>query len=176
MGAAFTFRAGAGFPGEVSRQENSIIEPVVLNAATPPAFFGQPMIADSVTGVIRPFVAGDTGLTSFYGVLVRSFPQSQATATNFGNTPLGGTGTPPTSGPASLLVSGYIIVQVPIGAPLAIKNGPVFIWCAASTGSHIQGGFETVAGSTAAIGGSGITIHYNGPQDANGNIELVFNI
>lgn len=176
MGAAFTFRAGAGFPGEVSRQENSIIEPVVLNAATPPTFFGQPMLADATTGAIRPIVTADTtSLVAFYGVLVRSFPQSQATATNFGNTPLGGAGTPPTSGPAGLLISGYIIVQVPVAQTLAIKNGLVYIWVAASTGAHVMGGFETVpsAGNTATIGG---TSHFNGPQDANGNIELVFNI
>jgi hypothetical protein len=178
MGAAFTFRAGAGFPGEVTRQENSIIEPCVLNAATPPLFYGTPLIADASTGLLRPFAAGDTALANFYGILVRTFPSSQASATNFGNTPLGGAGVPPTSGPAGLLVSGYIAVQVPVGATAALKNGAVFVWCAASTGAHIQGGFETAAsgGNTAAITGSGVTTHFNGPQDANGVIELVFNI
>lgn len=175
MGAAFTFRAGAGFPGEVTRQENSIIEPCVLLSTAPPLLYGVPMVADASTGAIRPLVAGDSALTSFYGVLVRPFPTSQASATNFGNTPLGGAGVPPTSGPASLLVSGYIAVQVPVGSTAALKNGAVFIWVAATSGTHIQGGFETAAtgGSTIAIAG---TTHFNGPQDANGIIELVFNI
>jgi hypothetical protein len=175
MGAAFTFRAGAGFPGEVSRQENSIIEPCVLNAAFPPLLFGIPMIVDTAggnAGIVRPYTSGDTA--NPYGILVRSFPQSTATATNFGNTPLGGAGVPPSSGPAALLISGYIIVQVPVGSALPTKNGPVFIWTAATSGAHIQGGFETASsGSTIAITG---TTHFNGPQDANGNIELVFNI
>lgn len=178
MGAAFTFRAGAGFPGEITRQENSISEPVVLNAATPPLLYGIPMVVDQTGGAagqVRPMVAGDVGLSNFYGVLVRTFPSSQASATNFGNTPLGGAGVPPSSGPASLVISGYIAVQVPAGSALANKNGLVFVWTAASTGAHVQGGFETAAsgGNTAAITG---TTHFNGPQDANGVIELVFNI
>jgi hypothetical protein len=176
MGAAFTFRAGAGFPGEVSRQENSIIEPVVLNAGFPPLLYGIPMIVDIATGtnpgIVRPYTSGDTA--NPYGILVRSFPQSQATASNFGNTPLGGAGVPPSSGPASLLISGYIIVQVPAGSASAVKNGAVFIWTAATSGAHIQGGFETASsGSTTPVTG---TTHFNGPQDANGFIELVFNI
>jgi hypothetical protein len=177
MGAAFTFRAGAGFPGEVTRQENSIIEPVVLNASNPPLLYGVPMVIDSTggnAGIVRPLVAGDSGLTAFYGILVRPFPTSQASVTNFGNTPLGGAGVPPTSGPASLLVSGYIAVQVPVAQTLAVKNGLVFIWVAATSGAHIQGGFETVSsGSTISIPAS--LCRYNGAQDANGIIELAFN-
>lgn len=178
MGAAFTFRAGAGFPGEVTRQENSIIEPVVLNASFAPTFYGQPMTVDQSAGnagIVRPFTTGDTAANNpIYGILVRSFPQSQATASNFGNTPLGGAGVPPTSGPASLLVSGYIAVQVPIGQTLAVKNGLVYIWVAASSGAHIQGGFEAVtSGSTITMLG---TTRFNGAQDANGIIELAFNL
>jgi len=126
MGAAFTFRAGAGFPGEITRQENSIIEPFVINPSFAPTFYGQPMTVDQSganVGIVRPYTVGDTAAANpIYGVLVRSFPQSQATATNFGNTPLGGAGVPPTSGPASLLVSGYIAVQVPVGQTLTTKK------------------------------------------------------
>jgi hypothetical protein len=176
MGAAFTFRAGAGFPGAVTRQENSIIEPCLIDASAPPVLYGVPVLIDPTTQGVRPIVTADTtGLTSFYGVLVRTFPTSQASATNFGNTPLGGAGVPPTSGPCDILISGYINVQVPVGSAVATKNGAVFVWVAASTGSHVMGGFETAAsgGNTAAIGG---TTHFNGGQDANGVIELVFNI
>lgn len=175
MGAAFTFRAGAGFPGEVTRQENSIIEPVVIDASAPPLLYGVPVVIDPTTQGIRPLVAGDSGLTAFYGILVRPFPTSQASTTNFGNTPLGGAGVPPASGPASVLVSGYIAVQVPIGQTLATKNGAVFVWVAATSGAHIQGGFETVtSGSTITIPLS--LARYNGGQDANGIIELAFNV
>jgi hypothetical protein len=175
MGAAFTFRAGAGFPGAVTRQENSIIEPVLIDASAPPLLFGVPVVIDPTTQGIRPLVAGDSALTTFYGVLVRPFPTSTASATNFGAVPLGTAGVPPTSGPADVLVSGYINVQVPVGSTAAVKNGAVFIWIAATSGVHIQGGFETAAsgGNTIAIAG---TTHFNGPQDANGIIELVFNI
>jgi len=176
MGAAFTYRAGAGFPGAVTRQENSIIEPFVINASTPPLLYGIAMIVDTTTGIARPYAAADTGITTPYGVLVRPFPTSQATATNFGNTPLGGAGVPPTSGPADLLVSGYINVQIPVGSTAPVKNGAVFVWAAATSGLHIQGGFETAAsgGNTAAL--SVALCHFNGPPDANGILELVFNI
>jgi len=178
MGAAFTFRAGAGFPGNVTRQENSIIEPALIDAAAPPLLYGVPVVIDPTTQGVRPLVAGDSGLTNFYGILVRAFPTSQASTTNFGNTPLGTNPAPPTSGPCDVLVSGYINVQVPVGSALALKNGAVFVWVAATSGVHIQGGFETAAngGNTIAIGGAGVTTHYNGGQDANGIIELVFNI
>lgn len=177
MGAAFTFRAGAGFPGAVTRQENSTIEPVVLNASNPPLLYGIPMLIDTSggnAGVVRPYGTSDTA-TSFYGVLVRPFPTSQASATNFGNTPLGGAGVPPTSGPADLLVRGYINVQVPVGQTLAVKNGTVYVWVAASSGAHVLGGFEAVSsGSTVTIALS--NARFNGPQDANGIIELAFSI
>jgi len=179
MGAAFTFRAGAGFPGNVTRQENSIIEPALIDAAAPPLLYGVPVLIDPTTNGVRPIVTADlTSLTNFYGVLVRAFPTSQASTTNYGNTPLGTNPIPPSSGPCDVLVSGYINVQVPVGSALANKNGPVYVWVAASTGVHVMGGFETSpsAGNTAAIGGAGVTTHYNGGQDANGIIELVFNI
>src|SRR5262249_366032 len=149
--------------------------PMLIDSTNPPLLFGVPVVINTSNNGARPLGAGDTGLTTFYAVVVRPFPTSQASATNFGNTPLGGAGVPPASGPMAGLVSGYIIVQVPVGSTLATKNGAVFIWTAATSGAHIQGGFETAAsgGNTIAIGG---TTHFNGPQDANGNIELVFNI
>ncbi len=49
MGAAFTFRAGAGFPGNVTRQENSIIEPALIDAAAPPLLYGVPVVIDPTT-------------------------------------------------------------------------------------------------------------------------------
>lgn len=178
MGAAFTFRAGAGFAGAITRQENSIIEPVLIDASAPPLLYGVPVLIDPTTQGIRPLVAGDSALTAVYGVLVRPFPTSQFSVSNFGNTPLGLVGVPPTSGPADVLISGYINVQVPLGQTVAVKNGSVFIWIAASTGAHVQGGFETVAsgGNTIALSGAGSTTRYNGGQDANGILELVFNI
>jgi len=176
MGAAFTFRAGAGFPGNVTRQENSVIEPCLIDASAPPLFYGCPMVADTtVTNGVRPFTIGDT-VTQLYGILVRPFPTSQFSTTNYGNTPLGTNPAPPTSGPCDVLVSGYINVQVPIGSALALKNGAVYIWNVASSGLHVLSGFETGPSSTIQITGLGVTTHFNGPQDANGIIELAFNI
>lgn len=184
MGAAFTFRAGAGFPGAVTRQENSIIEPCLIDASAPPLLYGVPLIVDQTTNGVRPFVATDTAAFLMYGILVRPFPTSQFSVSNYGNTPLGGAGVPPVSGPCDVLVSGYINVQVPLGSPNPATAGAttpanaVYIWIAATSGVHIQGGFETVAsgGNTLLISVSGINTHFKGSQDANGVIELAFNI
>ena len=172
MGAAFTFRAGAGFPGAISRQENSSIEPVLIDASAPPLLYGVPVVIDPTTQGIRPIVAGDSALTTIFGILVRPFPTSQFSVSNFGNTPLGGAGVPPTSGPADVLTRGYIIVSV-VGATK--KDSLVDIWFAASSGSHVQGGFEGVH-----TGGSSLSLplntYFNGVPDANGLVELAFNI
>lgn len=180
MGAVILFREVAGFPGCITRVPNSIIEPCLIDASAPPLLYGVPVVIDPTTQGIRPLVAGDSALTTFYGVNVRPFPESQFSATNYGSTPLGTPAVPPTSGPADggVMVSGYINVQVPLGSPAALKNGAVFVWIAATSGVHIQGGFETVAngGNTIAISGTGVTTHYNGAQDANGVLELIFNI
>jgi hypothetical protein len=176
--AVMTFRMGAGFAGDVNRTNPSFVEPVLIDAAAPPTAYGQGVLIDPTTQGVRPLVAGDQALTSIYGITVRPFPQQAATAPQqFGGTgALGTTVAPPTSGAMDVLRSGYIMVSV-VGA--TVKNGTVYIWTAASSGSHIQGGFEGVnpGGSGMALSsGAGSTTAYNGSPDANGIVELMFNI
>lgn len=186
MGAVILFREVAGFPGSITRVPNSIVEPCLIDASAPPLLYGVPVIMDQTTNGVRPFVATDTSAQLLYGILVRPFPTSQFSATNYGSTPLGTPGVPPVSGPCDVLVSGYINVQVPVGSPNPTTAGgttvanEVYIWIAATSGVHIQGGFETVAsgGNTLLVtsAANGVTTHYKGPQDANGVIELAFNV
>lgn len=168
---AFQFRMGAGFPGDVNRTHPATIEPVLIDASAPPTAYGQPVLVDPTTQGVRPYTAGDTA-TLPYGVTVRPYPIQQASASNYGAASLGAA-TPPTSGAMDVLRAGYIMGQVPAGQ-IPVKDGTVYIWTAASSGAHVQGGFEATNPSANGIALAGVT--FNGGADANGVVEIAFNI
>lgn len=170
--AAFQFRMGAGFPGDVNRTHPVSIEPALPNASTPPTLYGEAVLVDTATNSVRPFAAGDTGVTAAYGITVRPYPFQQSSASNYGAAALG-SAAPPTTGAIDIMRSGYMTVQIPAGVAVT-KGGAVYVWCAASSGAHVQGGFEGAAsgGNTAALAGC----TFNGPADASGVVEIAFNI
>ena len=171
---AFLFRMGAGFAGDVNRTHPASIEADLIHALSPPTAYGQAVLIDPTSQGVRPFVAGDTAVALAYGVTVRAFPVQQTSAPtgNFAPAALGAA-IPPVSGVIDVLRAGYIMGQVPAGQA-TVKNGAVYIWCAASTGVHVQGGFENAAsgGNTAAL----TNAVFNGIPDANGNVEIQFNV
>jgi len=159
---AFTFRMGAGSAGTVNRLHPADIMPSLMDTTTPIRRYGDPAIAVS-TGGYRGILAADQAAgTKINGVLVRSYPTQQANLSQ-----ALGDGVPPTSGIIDILVEGNIMVKV-VGAPT--KRSQAFVWAAASTGSHVLGGFEAAAtgGSTMAL----TNAYFNGPADANGVAEL----
>ena len=169
---AFPYRMGAGFPGEVTRSSfSNQIEPCLINVATPPLAYGCAVLVDTATNSVRQMAAGDTAVTKIYGVTVRPFPQQQASTAGgqYGAVALGTAGVPPTSGVIDVIREGYVMVKLSNGGTVT-KQGPVFVWVAASTGNHVQGGFEAAAsaGNTAALA----DCWFNGPSDANGIVEL----
>lgn len=167
---AFGFRMGAGFPGDVNRTHPASIEPALNDTQNPVASFGHPVVVDTTDQTVRGFIAGDTGVTVGYGVAVRPYPyQSAAGSAAFGEETLG-VGTPP-AGAIDILRSGYIMAKVN-GSPR--KGQPVYVWCAVASGAHVQGKFEATAtgGSTAALANA----TFNGSPDANGFVEIAFNI
>lgn len=171
--SAFAFRMPAGFPGDVSRVHPVSVEPCLIDPAQPPAAYGYPVIGDnSTTNGVRGFKASDTGVTVVWGVTVRPFPAQQQS----GNlTSSFGAGTPPTTGEIDVMRSGYIMASIPSGV-VVNKGSPVFVWCAASTGAHVQGGFEGAAsgGNTAALDVN--KYQFNGPADSSGNVEVCCNV
>ena len=171
--AAFSFRMGAGFPGDVNRTHPASIEPAIMSNTVVP-FYGFPVViaADGTNGV-RPFGVGDGALTTIYGVAVRPFPQQQATGSSAFGAQAFGVGVPPASVPVDVIRQGYVTVQLPTDAPNAAKGGAVFIWIAASAGTHVLGGFESVAAGGNTIALAPTRYMFNGPQDASGNVELV---
>lgn len=167
---AFKFRMGAGFPGDVNRTHPASVEPALVGSV-PPTAYGIPVIPDAANGV-RMFQAGDTAVVMPWGIAVRPFPTQQASG---GMTASLGSATPPTTGVIDVLRSGYVLVQLNDIAALPKKGDPVFVWCAVTSGIHIQGGIEVVAsgGNTAALD---ITQYYfNGPPDAAGVVEITVN-
>jgi hypothetical protein len=164
---AFTYRMGAGFPGDVNRTHPASILPGLFNVANPVRLYGDPVL---ITGVgYRGFIAGDTTTpTTIAGIAVRPYPTQQTTG---GMSASLGAAVPPAGGVGDVLNEGFIIARSnDFATNPPVKGGAVYVWFAASSGVHVQGGFETVAtgGSTALISNA----RYNGPPDANGICEI----
>lgn len=176
-GVAFQFRMGAGFPGDVNRTHPASIEPMLVDGTSPPTSYGQACLLDATTQGIRPYAAGDqsnTVVSTPYAALVRPYPYQPATATNYGAATLGAA-VPPTSGNVDGLRAGYIMVQLNLGVTAPVKGGAVYVWCAATSGNHILGGYETAysAGNTVLLDPR---YTYNGPADSTGVTEISFNV
>lgn len=171
---AFAFRMGAGFAGDVNRTHPASIEPCLIDAGAPPTAYGQPVLVDATTQGVRPFAAADQSNTvaAGYGMTVRPYPIQQSSGTNYGQANLGAA-VPPTTGVIDVLRAGYIMVNLPAGGT-PVKGDPVYVWAAASSGAHVIGGVEAayVAGSTTQLKNA----TFNGSPDANGNVEIAFNV
>jgi len=176
--AAFTFRMGAGFPGDVNRSHPMTIEPALNDVTNPVLAYGLACLADAAApNAVRSILATDSGITAIYGVAVRPFPiqGTAATAQPFGAAGFGATQGPAAQLPIDVLKGGYIMVQLN-GATAAVKGGQVYVYVAASGGGHVQGGFEAAAGANLIdLDATGSRIYFNGPADATGIVELVFN-
>ena len=176
---AIQFRMQGGFPGDVNRTHPATITPELMDSVSPVAAYGYPCLIDSAAdagqGGIRGFATtdhSDATPVAAWGVLVRPYPTQQQNSTNYGAASIGAA-TPPTSGVVDTLRSGFISVAIPAGqAP--IKGSPVYVWCAASTGAHVFGGFEAVysAGNTVQVSNA----TFNSTPDTSGNVEISFNV
>lgn len=175
--SAIQFRMIAGFPGDVNRTHPASIEPALQNTTHPVLGFGLAVVADGATNSVRQVQAGDTALTGVYGFSVRPFPIQQGTTSN----PYGGigfgSGAPPTNQPIDVLRAGYIITTYG-GAGTPGKGDPVYVWIAAGSGAHVQGAVESQSGgsSTIPLTAAGSVATFNGPPDAQGNVEIEFNV
>lgn len=163
---SFQFRMGAGFPGDVNRSHPASIEAGLADGSTPPAYFGDAAVY-STTGTVRAVTVGDSSIA---GITVRPFPVQAGSATNYGQTAYG-VGSPVAGTPVDVLKYGYGIVKVNSNASGIVKGSPVYVWSAASSGSHVQGQFEGTNPSGSGFQVSGA--YFNGPADANGYAEIV---
>lgn len=178
---AFAFRMGAGFAGDVNRTHPANIEPALQNATTPVPLYGMPVLADTAgaTDTVRPFAAGDAAVTIAYGVAVRPFPQQQAVAaTQFGAAALGASAPPGAGNEIDVLRAGYVMAQLNPGQANPTKGQAVLVQTAVTqvvAGNTLtQGQFMTAATVACATLDGRFT--YNGPADANGVVEIAFNV
>lgn len=160
---AFTFRMGTGFPGDVNRMHPASILPYLGDATDAPDVYGNAVLTTS-TSTARKIKATDTAVTVIDGIVVRPFPTQQAAG---GMSASIGAATPPVGGVLDIIKSGYVMTKV-VGTP--VKDAAVNLWIAASSGSHVQGGFEAAAtgGSTVAL----TNVFFNGPAGADGVCEV----
>lgn len=172
---AFQFRMGAGFFGDVDRTHPFWVEPGLMDATSPPTAYGQAVVVDSVTKKIRRVLSTDGALIHVYGFTVRPFPfNDPGTSAAYGAQTQGGFTTPIQGQPIDVMRSGYMITYVN-GAPG--KGDPVYVWIAATAAPHYQGFLEAATGSgnTVLITPAGTySTTFNGPPDANGAGEFIF--
>jgi hypothetical protein len=154
----------AGIAGDVSRKELAKIEPGIMDPLYPVTLFGVPV--KKVSGKFRPITTGDVA-SDVYGLSVRPFPMQTSI-----NEALAA-GTPSTDQPLDTLVSGYMTVKNNAGVPA--EGNPVYMRVVASgVAAQPLGGIEADAdgGDCVAITGA----KYMGSADANGNVEIRYNI
>lgn len=165
---AFTFRMGAGFPGDVNRTHPFGITPGLQDGTTPVRNYGDACLIAASGNGIRGVAAGDGSATAIniYGALVRPFPTQQRSG---GDSSALGAAAAPTTGVIDVCEMGYIMVKIPAGVAV-VKGGQAFIWCAVTSGANIQGSFAGAASSTNTV--PVLNARFNGPADANGNVEL----
>ncbi|UGB46991.1 hypothetical protein LQ772_06785 [Frateuria edaphi] len=162
MSNAILYRMPSGIPGDVSRKSQSTITSEILNASLPFASYGIP--AKKASGKVVPFAGGETA-ADLYGFLVRPYPTQSAQEGL-------GTATPPTSGVGNILRRGWMTVKCNAGTPA--DGGTVYVRIAAASGAKVIGGIEAAADSTNTVALTGVK--FTNAGDANGNVEIEYNI
>lgn len=168
---AFPFRMGGGFAGDVNRTHPASIEPALVDATAPPLTYGIPAFIDATSHNARQAVAGDGSATAafVYGFFVRPFPLQPAAGATDAQQGLGAVAPPASNTAVDIMRSGYIMGKMNVGA-VPVKGGAVFVWCAATSGAHIQGQLESAANSTNTLPLQ--NCFFNGLPDANNVVEV----
>lgn len=164
MSNAFITRMPAGIAGDVTRREHAKIEQGIIDANYPPLRFGEPV--KMVSGKIRPMAENDSGQP--YGFLVRPFPGQAATSEAIG------AATPSTALVCDVLVSGYMTVTVVEGTPT--KNGAVYYRSQAGSPAANVGRLEVDSSGSPTTNIAITGCRFMGTGDADGNVEIAFNV
>lgn len=121
------YRASSGVAGDVTRPDNTVVEPGLLNAAKAPTAFGAPV--KIVSGKFEAIEASNAA-TVFYGILSRIAP---SIAGDLVQTYAGGT--PNAESVQGVVRKGYVNVVCTIGTP--VRNDAVHMRIVADTGKAI---------------------------------------
>lgn len=161
---AYTYQAPAGVPGDITRTDDSNVEPAMLVAVASvfAQSFGIGMVYN--TGGISQVGSG-TAATAFAGVLVRQAPgissNSDALTGNVPN-PLQIQG---------LCVRGYVNVLCVYGTP--VRGGVVYLRVNSSVNNTLVGTFDATSDSTDNVALTLTQASWaSSGKDANNNAEL----
>jgi len=135
---SYLYQSPSGVPGDVSRVDDSNVEPVTLVSPFP-TNYGQPMKYAAGGGTlptgVTPMVAADAA-TVFAGILTRQAPAISGSSTNeaaFTDQPL-------STQIQGLCVRGYVTVFVNAGTP---ARGSIVGFVQTASAGHPAGSFET---------------------------------
>lgn len=164
MDNTFLYRMPAGIAGAISRPQDLTVEPQTLDSAKAFAAYG--LAGKFSAGKFVPIEEADTAAV-MVGIYVRPYP----TASQPDKVRQIGTGF---NFAGDCMKRGYVIVNLGVDASSVALGGAVYMRVATPTASSPLGAFLA-----AADGANTVQItnaFFNGPGDANGNIELAFNI
>ncbi|WP_316549618.1 structural cement protein Gp24 [Klebsiella michiganensis] len=164
MDNTFLYRMPAGIAGAISRPQDLTVEPQTLDSAKAFAAYG--LAGKFSAGKFVPIEEADTAAV-VVGIYVRPYP----TASQPDKVRQIGTGF---NFAGDCMKRGYVIVNLGVDASSVALGGAVYMRVATPTASSPLGAFLA-----AADGANTVQItnaFFNGPGDANGNIELAFNI
>jgi hypothetical protein len=161
---AYLYQAPAGVPGDISRPDETSVEPAVLIAVSTvfAQAYGIPMVY--ATGGISQFGGGNAA-ADFAGVLIREAPSEGGSIY-----PNSNDNVPNPVVPHGLAVRGYVSVACPTGTPA--RGGVVYIRTVAS-GSKNIGDFEATSdpGNNVALSLTQASWAVDGKDGAN-NTEI----
>ena len=150
---SYLYQAPSGVPGDVTRVDESNVEPAMLVTPFPANYAVAMKYAAGPGGEgVTPFVAADTAAI-VAGLLVRAAPGISQSSVNEAVNVF----QPNQAEPQGLMVRGYANVIVNAGTP--VRGQPVYIVQTASVG-HPAGAFETTTNGgnnvplSATIGGN----------------------
>lgn len=155
-----------GIAGGITRPRDLTIEPVTLDYTKQFASYGLP--GKYVNDKFVPLESGDT-VSKVKGILVRPFPITSAADLAYLGVNVNQVG--------DNLKRGYICVVATAGNAAAAKNGdPVYVRVAGGTTQSPVGSFVLSPDSTASNTPQLTNAEVKGPGDADGRIEIAYNI
>ncbi|MCL8293825.1 structural cement protein Gp24 [Enterococcus faecalis] len=164
MDNTFLYRMPAGIAGAISRPQDLTVEPQTLDSAKAFAAYG--LAGKFSAGKFVPIEADDTAAV-VVGIYVRPYP----TASQPDKVRQIGTGF---NFAGDCMKRGYVTVNLGADASAVALGGEVYMRVATPTSSSPLGAFLAAADGENTV--QLTNAYFNGPGDANGNIELAFNI
>lgn len=168
----YQYRMGVGAAGFVNRDQESTLEPNMLDVTNPPTAYGDP-VKMGANGRIQALAPGDTA-AAIYGWLVRPYP-TQAAASGYPQAPFGAAA--PVPGYAcDVMKRGYMVVNLQ-GATAAAPGGAVFVRVSGTVPSGGKlNGVEAAVDGTAANTPQVPGTYFKGAADNYGSTEIAYNL